>query len=155
MNSNDTFDLAIQVEEKMSECYKELSRFCQNESISKELMTLSKEEIDHMNLLTTGKKYLKEAPDIFNVKSNRIIELKAGLNRLIRLMDNVQKGDINIEEALNDTAELERLFEQFHLKTIAEVEDPSLKKLFEILSKDDRIHTERLLNILTSFYHSN
>jgi rubrerythrin len=115
-------------------------------------MTLSNEEIDHMNLLITGKNYLKEALDIFSIKSERITELKIGLNKIIRLIDKINNNSIDSEEAINDAAEFERLFEQFHLKTIAEVNDPSLKKLFKALSGDDKKHTEGLIKILTGFY---
>jgi rubrerythrin len=56
---NDTFDLAIQLEEKMSGCYKAMGQLCQYESISKELTRLSSDERAHMNLLLMGKNYLK------------------------------------------------------------------------------------------------
>jgi len=68
MNTHEIFDLAIQAEEKLSECYKEISQLCQDKSISEELMILSKEEIDHRNLLITGTNYLNEAPDLFEKK---------------------------------------------------------------------------------------
>lgn len=154
MSIHELFDLAIQAEERMSVCYKEMSQICQNESISKELMILSKDEIDHMNLLATGKNYLKEAPDIFGLKSERITELKIGLNKITRLIESVQKNRVNLEEALNDAVEIERLFEQFHLNKITEVKEPSLRSLFEALSAGDKDHKERLMKIITSFYHS-
>jgi len=152
MGLTDTFDLAIQLEEKMSECYKAMCKLCRDEAISKELVRLSYDEIAHADLLRTGKNYLKEAPDLFSLRSERITEMKIGFNKIIRLIEGVHSKKVDLEEALNEAVELERLFEQFHLKTIAEVKDASLKKLFKALSTDDKTHRERLVNIIKSFY---
>jgi len=152
MAIEESFDLAIQLEEKMSECYKGISWLCQDESIAREFMRLSNDEIAHMNLLIMGRNYLKGAPDIFHLRKERIGELKIGLNRITRLIEKVRDKKIALEEALNEVAELERLFEQFHLRTIAEVEDASLKKLFEALSTDDKTHRMRLISIIKKFY---
>jgi len=152
MNALESIDLAAQMEEKMSECYIELSQSCEDESISKELMALSSEEIDHMNLLITGKNYVSEAPEIFELTSDRKVEMKEGLNRMITLISQIKNKKVNFVEAINDTFELEMLFEQFHLKTIIEVKDSSLKNLFEALSQGDKEHKKRLTEILKRLY---
>ena len=154
MAIEDTFDLAIKLEEKMSECYKEISRLCQDESIANEFIKLSNDEIAHRDLLLMGKNYLKEAPDVFSLRRERISELEIGLNKIIGLIERVHDKKIALEEALNDAAELERLFEQFHLRTIAEVKDASLKKLFEALSTDDKTHRMRLISVMKRFYRA-
>jgi rubrerythrin len=148
MSISETFDLAIQMEEKMSECYREINKLCLDEAISKELLRLSYDERAHADLLITGKNYIQEAPDIFALKSETITQMKIGLNRITGLIENVHGKNINFEEAINDAAKLERLFERFHLRTIAEVKDASLRRLFEVLSTDDKAHTRRLLNII-------
>jgi rubrerythrin len=152
MRINGTFDLAIQLEGKMSEGYKAISQICHDKAISKELMKLSKEETDHMNLLLTGKNYLSEAPDMFSLESERIAELNLTLNKITRLIDNVNDKKVGLEEAVNDAAELERFMEKFHLNRIVEMKDDSLKKLFETLAIGDKIHLERLLGVLESLY---
>ena len=151
MSVSETFDIIIQLEAQMSECYKEISRLCQDESIAKQFIKLSNDETAHMNLLIMGRNYLKGAPDIFHLRQERIGELKIGLNKITRLIEKVRDKNISLEEALNDAVELERLFEQFHLKTVAEVEDTSLKKLFEALSTDDKTHRMRLISIMKRF----
>src|SRR4030042_286374 len=151
MSVSETFDLAIQLEEKMSECYKAMCKLCQDEAISKEFMRLSYDEIAHADLLRTGKNYLKEVPDIFSLKSERMTELNTALNGITKLIESVREKNTNLKQAINDTAELERLFEQFHLKTIAEVKDASLKKLFEALFTDDRVHERRLTRIMKTY----
>lgn len=152
MGLNETFDLGTQLEEKMAECYKEMSRLCQDEALARQFMMLSDEEIGHRNLLITGKNYLKEAPDIFHLRQERIVELQIGLNKIIRLVEMIRDKKVGLEEALNEAAELERFFEQFHLKSIADVDDESLKKLFEALSAQDKAHRLRLVHILERFY---
>ncbi len=154
MAIEETFDLAIQLEEKMSECYKEISRVCQEESLARVFIRLSNDEIVHRNLLLMGKNYLKEAHDVFSLRRERIEELKIGLNKIIRLIERVHNKKIGLEEAVNDAAELERLFEQFHLRTVAEVEDASLKKLFDALSTDDKTHRMRLISAMKRLYVS-
>jgi len=152
MNMQEIIDLATQMEGKMSKCYEELSQFCRDESISKELMVLSKEEIDHMNLLITGKNYVSEAPEIFELKSDREFGMKEGLNRVMILIDKIKNKRVRFTEAMNDTFELEKLFEQLHLKTIIEVNDTSLKNLFKALSQGDKEHKKRLIEILKRLY---
>ena len=154
MSIEDTFDLAIQLEAKMSECYKAMSQLCQDESIANEFIRLSNDEIAHMNLLLMGKNYLKEAHDVFSLRRERIGELEIGLNKITGLIERVRDKNIDLEEALNDAAELERLFEQFHLRTIAEIKDASLKKLFEALSTDDKTHRMRLISVMKRFYRA-
>lgn len=152
MNIQESIDLATQMERKMSECYEELSQFCDDESISKELMELSKEEIDHMNLLITGKNYISEAPELFELKFDREVEMKEGLNRVMILIDKIKNKKVNFIEAINDTFELEKLFEQLHLKTIVIINDTSLKNLFKALSLGDKEHKNRLIEILKRLY---
>lgn len=152
MAIDETFDLAIQLEEKMSECYKEIYKLCQDEAVSRELVRLSHDERAHADLLITGKNYLKEVPDIFSLKLERLTELKTALRGVIKLIESVLEKNATLKQALNDAAELENLFEQFHLKTIAQVKDSSLKKLFKALSTDDKTHRERLINIIKGLY---
>ena len=152
MAIEETFDLGIQLEEKMSECYKEISRLCQEESLAREFIRLSNDEIVHRNLLVMGKNYLKVAPDIFHLRRERIGELETGLNKITKLIERIHDKHISLEEALNDAAEIERLFEQFHLRTVAEVKDASLKNLFEALSVDDKAHRMRLIGVMKRFY---
>jgi len=129
MSISENFDLAIQAKEKMSICYEEISKLSQSDAISQELVNLSGEELDHRNLLITGKNYLMEAPEVFSLTKERLTELKIVLNRTIRLIDNVRNRSISFKEAINDIVDLERYFEQFHLRSIAEIEDNSLKRI--------------------------
>jgi rubrerythrin len=142
----------VRLEKKMSECYKEISQICQDEDISKEFMTLSKEEIDHMNVLATGKNYLSHAPDIFKLKPGREVGLSPIQSKIDKLINDVHEKKIGLMEAINGAADLERILEQSHLDRIAEVKDASLKKLFESLSLGDKEHKKRLFRFMQRLY---
>jgi rubrerythrin len=148
MEISEAFDTMVQLEKKMSECFKEISQICHDEEISKELMMLSRGEIDHMNLLAAGKNYLNEAPDLFGLKCERTSELSLMQNRIDTLINNIQSKKIGLIEAINDTVQIERQLEECHLSKIAEVKDASLKKLFDTLSLGDKEHKRRLFKVM-------
>jgi rubrerythrin len=150
MKITEIFDLAIQLEEKMSEGYKAISQLCYDKAASEELMRLSKEETDHVNLLLTAKNYLAAAPEAFNLESERVAEMSLTLSKIVRLIDNINENKVGLEEAINDAAELERFMEKFHLGRIAEIKDISLRRFFEALSIGDKIHGKRLIRVLNS-----
>ena len=152
MNLKEVFDLAIQAEQNISVCYDEMNLAFQNESFSDEFTTLSKEEIDHRNLLMTGKNYLEEASDILSGKPKEIAKLRSGLTTVSKLIDRLRNRDIGLKEALNNLIELEKVFEKFHLIATVEVKDPSLKKLFEALSLGDKLHKARLVKIRSKYF---
>jgi hypothetical protein len=47
-------------------------------------------------------------------------------------------------ESILKIYDLEMIFEEVHLNKIADFEEPSMKELFEALSKGDRSHRQRL-----------
>ena len=67
MDIQEILDKAALIEEQMSDFYREVSASCQDKSLSEELMKISQDEIGHMNLLITGKKYASEAPEAFEI----------------------------------------------------------------------------------------
>ena len=151
----EAFNTMVQLEKSMSECYKEISRICPDEQVSRELMTLSQEELVHMNLLGTGKNYVNAAPDQFSLKSERIAELGLMQNRMVGLINDIHDKKKGLIEALTVAADIERVLQQFHLNGIAEVKDISLRKLFETLSLGDKEHIRRLFGVLKSLYPTN
>lgn len=147
MNINEVLDIAIQLEEKMSLFYQEICHLCHDKSISEELIKLSAEEIAHKNLLITGKNFINATRVIIIIKPDRIADMILGLRNINTIIHKIQNRDLNIISALNDASKLERSFAHFHLKIIDEVEDLSLKRLFEILSTCDKNHEKRIQKI--------
>lgn len=147
MNINEVLDTAIRLEEKLSLLYQEIGHLCHDKSMSEELIRLSAEEIAHKNLLITGKNYINATGAIIILKSDTITNLRLGLRNLSTTINRIQNRKLNIISALNDATKLEKAFAQYHFKLIDDVEDMSLKRLFEILSACDTAHEERIQKI--------
>ena len=60
----------METSEAFDTFYREISKICNYESISKELVELSKEELDHINLLKWGKDYLNKTENNFICNDN-------------------------------------------------------------------------------------
>ncbi len=139
-----TLNRAILLEQKFSECYEKMSEIVFDKYVSDELKILSKEEISHVNLLKTGLNFAKKEPDLFEDIKISSIEIDRGIKMLIRLKESLESRDIDIMEAIHKIYDLEMIFEEVHLNKITEFEEPSMKDLFEALSKGDRSHRQRL-----------
>ena len=139
-----TLNRAILLEQKFAECYEQMSEIVFDKYVSDQLKILSQEEISHVNLLKTGLSYAKQEPNLFKDTKISSMEIDRGIKMLIRLKESIQNKEIDITQAIHKIYDLEMIFEEVHLNTIAEYEEPSMKKLFEALSKGNRSHRERL-----------
>jgi rubrerythrin len=155
MEANEAFDVFTQIEKMMSECYMEISKLCNDESISKELAELSREEIDHMNLLKWGKDHLDGAQNTVVCIFERPAELSLVQDKIGRLINDIQEKKTGLMEAINDVAVLERIIGQLYLRRIAEVKNISLKRLFDLLSLGGREHNKSLFRIMQGLNSSN
>ena len=68
--------MAMMIEQKLFECYENLSRLSPNESLSRKLHQLAEDELEHMNSLKLGKNYAFNAPDLFDRKEITEAELE-------------------------------------------------------------------------------
>ena len=139
-----TLSRAILLEEKFSECYQKMSEIVFDKYVSDQLKTLSQEEVSHVNLLKAGINFAKHEPNLFEDIHISTIEIDRGIKLLIGLKESLENKDIDIIQAIHKIYDLEIIFEEVHLNKIAEFEEPSMKQLFEALSKGDRSHRERL-----------
>lgn len=148
MDVYEVFDQAIQIESKMADFYKEASTLCKDKSLSDELINLAQEEIDHMNLLITGKIYVSEAPEGFELNDEAVKLLELAQDSIQTLFTGLHDEKKNLELLINDALQLEKLFVKFHLKSIVNIKIPSLKQLFEALSRSDEMHVNGLSSII-------
>ncbi len=139
-----TLNRAILLEQKFAECYEKMSEIVFDKDVSDQLKLLSQEEIAHVNLLKTGLNFAKKEPDLFQDTTISSIEIDRGIKLLIRLKESLQNKDIDVMDGFHKIYDLEMVFEEVHLNKIAEFEEPSMKQLFEALSKGDRSHRQRL-----------
>lgn len=139
-----TLNRAILLEQKFAECYEKMSEIVFDKDVSDQLKLLSQEEIAHVNLLKTGLNFAKKEPGLFQDTTISSIEIDRGIKLLIRLKESLQNKDIDVMDGFHKIYDLEMVFEEVHLNKIAEFEEPSMKQLFEALSKGDRSHRQRL-----------
>ncbi len=148
MDASRILGLAIELELKTSECYDKLSHIANNESLRDELRKLAKEEIVHANLLKTGRTICRSEPEAFGSSHVRQEEIENHLVRIGGLIDSITTGRISLLDALGEIHAMENEFEQVHLKTLLEIRDPALQKLFRALSAQDHEHRQRLEMIM-------
>ena len=117
--------------------------------VSDQLKILSQEEISHVNLIKTGLNFAKKDPTLFKETNISSMEIDRGIKMLIRLRESLENRDIDIMQSLHKIYDLEMVFEEVHLNKIADFEEPSMKQLFEALSKGDRAHRQSLEKLVT------
>jgi rubrerythrin len=139
-----TLNRAILLEEKFSECYDQMSQMASEELLSEELKMLAQEELGHAHLLKTGVNIATKEPDLYKEVKISTSEIDRGINLIDNLIDSIKNKKIQIMDAISNIYDLEMVFEQVHMNNVAEFEEPTLKDLFEALSKGDRAHRERL-----------
>jgi rubrerythrin len=140
--------LAIELEMKTSECYERIGKMPGAEPFADDLAKLAKEEIVHANLLRSAKGYESSGSEAFG----RILippeRLENDLEAAAALIGDIDSGKTTLAEAVGRIRDLEIGFEQAHLSTLLEINDPSLRRLFEALSVQDAEHQLRLEGIL-------
>jgi rubrerythrin len=147
MNLDDFLDLGIQLEETFCACYESLSRISSDEDLAWRLNKIAQEEKNHARILASGKEYIKMIPDAFGCKLMTASEIHRGLKLAETLLQRIRRTS-SLDEGLKELLELEGRFEKVHLDTSIEIRDPSLKKLFQDLSQEDKTHTQSLQEII-------
>jgi rubrerythrin len=147
MYAQKILSLAINLELKTSECYERIGKMPGAEPFADDLAKLAKEEIVHANLLRSGKSYESSDPDAFRVLIP-LEQLEKGLAAAGEFIADIDAGKMTLAEAVGRIRDLEIGFEQAHLSTLLEIEDPGLRKLFQALSIQDAGHQVRLQNII-------
>ena len=136
----------------LDEQLNELSRsIVTDDKLVAELKTLSQEEIDHANLLKTGKNYLRSAPEQFEQADLTPEAVDGFIEEVSRLTQELENRHIGIAKSLKRIHDLEKKFEKAHLQTVVAVKDPSLKELFEALAQGDKAHVRRLKSLISEW----
>jgi rubrerythrin len=145
-----TLNRAILLEQKFAECYEKMSEIAFDHFLAGQLKFLSQEEIAHTNLLKTGLSFAKKEPELFQDIKTSSMEIDRGIKLLNRLIESLDNKKMDITEAIEKIYDLEMVFEDVHLNKVAEFEEPSMKELFEALSKGDRAHRARLEKLIVN-----
>ena len=147
MNLDDFLNLGIRLEEALCACYEGLSLTSSDEDLAWRLNKMAREEKNHAGILASGKEYIKMIPDAFGPKLMTASEIRNGITLAENLLLKIRQPS-SLDKGLKEILELERRFEKIHPDTSIEIRDPSLKKLFQDLSQEDKTHTQSLQEII-------
>jgi rubrerythrin len=141
-------DLAIELEEKISEIYELMSRKASGEALRTELVSLSHEEVDHANLLRAARNFALKDEEFFSQKGGESGRLNDCLTVILGLINELDSGTVTLKSALSRTVALEYFCEKAHLSSLVSIEEASLAHLFKALAGDDAAHAERVWQLL-------
>ncbi len=138
---------AIGLEEKIHACYRALSRLT-GDGVSAELKALAQEEKSHISVLKAGKNFVFRTPEAFGRQAISDLEIRSGLKAAGELEADLEASRVSFADGARRLADLEKRFEKVHFNTSVEINDFSLKKLFEALARADAEHRQRLDRLL-------
>jgi hypothetical protein len=147
MDIGEFMGLAQKLEDGLSGLYQLASEAASGGPLFPRLVGLSKDESNHASALRVGKNYLSAAPDLFIGVTLKDENLTDGLERAASLAAEFKAG-LALREGLKRLLDLEKRFEKLHLGVSVEVADPSLKKLFQSLTKGDQEHIQILSEMI-------
>ena len=150
MNVREFLELSIRLEQSVSGCYKALAEVFPDEAVRADLSRIAREELQHVGALVLGRQYAAKLPDLFGGPAVSAAVLAEGLDLTEALLKDIKAGNDRPAQ-LARLLDLERRFECVHMDTSVEILEPSLKKLFEDLSREDRTHVGVLTEILSRF----
>lgn len=151
MGLNSLFDLAIELEKKVGDCYERMSGLATDEGLKKDLVKLAQEEIGHANLLRTGKNFAAKNPEFFSKGAMDLPLLENCMRGINELLDELDHGTTTLQAGLSRIAALEYFCEKAHFSSLVHIEESSLKPLFEGLARDDADHGERVSELLRKY----
>ncbi len=141
-------DKAIRLETCFSECYEMMIQLGEGQGIAKDLRTLSYQEINHANILKTGKNFVLAEPDLFDKVTPTETEMDSGIGLTEDLLRKIRGRVIEFNTAIGELHELEKLFERVHMDVAVTIKEPSLEALFKNLSKQDAEHKRILEHLM-------
>ena len=149
MNIQDLMTAAAELELVAAKLYDTLADVSADETLTRALRAISNDEVCHANALSVGKKVHQEGPDVFSRINMEEEEIQQGIQEGTGFRAELKSG-FDLTEGLKKMIELERRFERIHINTSIKITNPSLKRLFEALTKGDRSHIitlNRLINM--------
>jgi rubrerythrin len=141
--------MATELEAQASKIYESLARLFSDPAVAKRLKSLASEELNHANILNTGKRYYQEMPDVFSGIRMRDDEIWTGIEEAKNFQALLTPGH-SLLDGLKKMLEFENRFERIHLGTSVEITEPSLKNLFVRLTKGDQSHFQVLKGLIGS-----
>jgi rubrerythrin len=142
-----TLEAAVRLEEKIFACYEKLSEMAED-GLSGELKVMAQEEKSHISVLKTGKNFVFRAPDVFGRETASDFEIQEGIKTTSGLHSDLATDKAEFRKGLKRLHDIEKKLEKVHMNTAVEINDFSLKKLFEALARADAEHRQRLERLI-------
>ncbi len=142
------FDLGAEIETQISGLYAKIATITHDDNISKTLIKISREELNHAAALKMGKNYLKEAPDIFLGVNFEEEDLNTGIKECREFQEQLQ-NNFGLLPSLKWLLRLEKRFEMVHIGAAVAISDAHLKQLFQALAKGDQNHIKTLETMIS------
>ena len=101
MNMIAALDLAIEIEEGFFNCYSRMSRAYSKAGLSGDFHKLAQEELGHVNLIKTSKKYVFQVPEAFEQDPGFVKDMQEGLAKITTLLSDLNGAAISLEESLD------------------------------------------------------
>ena len=143
-------DLAEELETQISKLYARVADSSGDPPIAARLKALAGEELNHANAIRRGKRYIEEMPDEFSGPTMSHADARAGLEEIMAFQSALKAVNLPLGDQLRKLLDLEKRFEKIHIGVLVKIKDPSLKRLFNMLSKGDQSHMLILLGLIDS-----
>jgi rubrerythrin len=144
MKIQDFLDLAEEIELKISDLYTIIAGNSADPPMANQLKKLAAEEINHANILRTGKAYYEAMPDLFAGLTMDEAEVRAALKEALEHQAAFLQKKPPIHHQLQTMMAFEKRFEKFHMGAAVKIEDQKLRQLFMSLRKGDHSHITML-----------
>jgi hypothetical protein len=142
--------MAAELEMLTSRLYESLAGLSSDGVLANRLKSLANDELNHANILHTGRKYYQEMPDVFAGITVEDDEIWAGIKEAKRFQALLIPG-CSLLDGLTKMLQFERRFEKIHVETSIKITEPSLKQLFVSLTRGDTSHIATLEELIESF----
>jgi rubrerythrin len=121
-----------------------------DEASKREIHILSRDEFAHAELLRRGIEYAQAHPDFFGETVFSEQDLAAIIENVQSITAAIAQKTVSYASSLRQLADLEKNLYRIHMSHLADIREPSLKKLFESLAAGDKTHVERILRMIES-----
>jgi rubrerythrin len=140
MNVPEFIDLAEAIELRVSSLYELAAANTSDPPIANQLKRLSREELNHANILRTGRTYYESMPDLFSGLMMDETEAQEALKKAEEYLVQFRKEKLPILSQLKVMLDYEKRFEKIHMGASVKIKDEKLKELFNGLKEGDQFH---------------
>jgi rubrerythrin len=149
LNIPDFLTVAAELEMAAAMIYETMADLSPEGGLARHLRALANDETRHASAIIMGKRYNQEMSDAFGRTKMEDKEILKGIEDGNAFRASLTPG-YALTDGLKKMLKFERRFEKIHIAASIEITNPSLKRLFETLTKGDKSHIATLNKLLDS-----